>query len=110
MGNCHCGFVACRPRSENPVMSCVGSPPATRWSVGRPVMPNTSRALPDPSAGGFFPATVSDQPNRNSKSELLVGDQVDPIAICLFVTYVNPLPAPPDGSGIGGWSDTSTSR
>src|SRR5688572_9754106 len=91
-------------------MSCVGSPPATRESFGNPVIPNISAALPEPSAGGFFPAIVSDHAKRSSNSELFVGDQVDPAANCLLVTYVNPLPEPPDGSGIGGWSEMSTSR
>ena len=50
-------------------MSCDGSPPATRGSSGRPVMPYSSSADGWPSAAGFLPAVVSDQPKRNSKSE-----------------------------------------
>ena len=67
-------------------MICAGSPPATRGSVGRPVMPKASCALGSPRAGGFLPADVRDTPRRNSRSWLEPGVQVTPEASCSFLT------------------------
>ena len=54
-------------------MSWVGRPPEIRLSDGRPARPNASSALADPSAGGFLPPCVFDQPRRASTREFPLG-------------------------------------
>ncbi len=65
-------------------MSCVGSPPAIRGSIGRPLMPNASSALVVPSDGGFLPPSVDDHAKRTSSSDVVPGVKVAPSASCLL--------------------------
>jgi len=55
------------------VMLCALNTPDIRVSEGSPPRLKRSRALPEPSAGGFLPPLVVDHPNRASSSDVVPG-------------------------------------